>query len=96
MVRVRARRTRASSKGFFGGKQIAAVEIALLDGDLVAERADEFVAGGGRQIAEIDRGPIAADCVDPDGLLGSIEAGEAIEVRQPLVIVIRVAHTLDR
>src|SRR5207247_9163598 len=43
-----------------------------------------------------DRGAVAAERSDPYGLLGSIETGEAVAVRQPRVIVITVAHPLDR
>ena len=94
IARVSARRTRASSNGFFlwfGVTRLPQFQIALLHRDLVAERADELVARGGRQVREIDRGAVAADGVDPDGLLGGIDAGEAVEVRQPSMIIIRVA-----
>ena len=39
------------------------------DGDLVAERVDQLVARRGRHAAELDRGAVAADRVDPGRLL---------------------------
>src|SRR5262249_28490182 len=75
---------------------VTAVQIALLNRDLVSEGADELVARRGRQVAEIDRGAVAADGIDPYGLLGSINPSEAIKERQPLLVIIRILHSLDR
>jgi hypothetical protein len=47
----------------------AAVPVALLHGDLVAQRAYQLVAHGRWKPAELDRCTIAADCLDPDCLL---------------------------
>ena len=61
----------------------AAVPVALLDTDLVAQRVYQLVAHSRRQAAELDRRTIAADRLDPNRLLVSINAGEPVEVRQP-------------
>src|SRR5262249_3586270 len=79
-----------------GRGDVAAVQIALLNCDLVPERADELVARRWRQVPEIDSGAVAADGIDPYGLFGSINTGEALEVRQPSPVVVGVLHSFDR
>src|ERR1700736_5687556 len=69
----------------------AAVPVALLQGDLVAQRAYQLVAHGRWKPAELDRCTIPADCLDPDCLLIRIDAGEPVEVGQPFVVVVGVA-----
>ena len=72
------------------------IPVALLHRDLVAERLDELVARRGRHAAELDRGAVAADRLDPHRLLVGIDAGEAVEIRQPFVVIIGVPLALDR
>ena len=79
-----------------GRHQIAAVPVALLHRDLVAELLDELIARRGRQAAELHCRAVRADRVDPDCLLVRVDAGEPVEIRQPRVIIIGVAHALDR
>ena len=99
IARVSARRTRTSSNGFllwFGVISVAAVPVALLHRDLVAERVDQLVARRRRQAAELDRRAVGADRVDPDRLLVGEDADEAVEIGQSLVVVVGVALALDR
>src|SRR5215475_10650107 len=98
IARVRARRTLTSSKGFllwFGVTRLPQFRSLSLHGDLFIERTDELVARRGRQVAEIDRGAIAANGVDANRLLGSVKTGEAVEIGQSRMVIIRVAHALD-
>src|SRR6516164_809722 len=99
MARVSARRTRTSSNGFLflvWREDVAAVQIALLHRNLVADSANELIARRGRQIAKINRGAVTAYGVYPHSLLGSVETGEGVEIGQSLVIVIWVTDSLDR
>ena len=79
-----------------GRDDVAAVPVALLHRDLVAELLDELVARRGRQAAELDRRAVGADRVDADRLLGGEDADEAVEIGQALVVIVGVAHALDR
>ena len=72
------------------------VPVALLHRDLVAERTHQLVARRGRHAAELDRRAVAADRLDPDRLLVGIDRGEAVEIGQVLVVIVGVAHPLDR
>ena len=72
------------------------VPVALLHRDLVAERANQFVACRRRHAAKLDRRAVAADRLDPDRLLVGIDRGEAVEIGQVLVVIIGVAHAPDR
>src|SRR5262249_13700256 len=74
----------------------AAVPIALLHGDLVAQRAYQLVGHGWWKPAKLDRCTIAADCLYPDCLLIRIDAGKPIEVGQPFLVVVGVLYSLDR
>ena len=78
------------------GDQIAAIPVALLDGDLLAQILDQLVARRRRHAAELQRGPVAADRVDAGGLLGRVDCGEAVEIGQALAVVIGVAGAGDR
>ena len=62
-----------------GLHEAAAVPVALLNRDLVTERADELVAHRWRKPAELDGGTVAADRVDPHRLLRRVDRGEAVE-----------------
>ena len=79
-----------------GRDHLAAVPVAALHGDLVAQRLDQLVSGRGRKAAKLDRGPVAAQRRDAYRLLVGIDASKAVEMRQPLVVIIRVSHPLDR
>ena len=76
--------------------QAAAVPVAFLDRDLVAERPDDFVTRRGRQSTKLHRRAVAADCLDPHRLLVGINAGEAVEMGQALMVIVGVLDTLDR
>ncbi len=78
-----------------GGDQ-RAIPIALLHRDLVAQGADQFVAGCGRHAAKLDRGAVGADCVEPGRLLWRKDPDDGVEIRQPRVVVVRVALAPDR
>src|SRR5205823_7256491 len=77
------------------GQQVAAIPVALLHGDLVAELLDELVARRGRLAAELHRRPIRADRIDAGRQLRRVYRGEAIEIRQSLMVVIGVAFAGD-
>src|SRR5205807_804245 len=62
------------------GDQPAAIPVAGLHRDLVAERLLQLVAHGRRKAAKLDRGAVAADRVDPGRLLVGEDAFEAIEI----------------
>ena len=79
-----------------GRDEQAAVPIAGLHRDLVAERADQFVTRRGRQSAEFDSGPVAADRIESRCLLRSQDPGNTVEIRQSLVMVVRVTLAFDR
>src|SRR4029079_304483 len=64
--------------------------------DLVAELLLELVDRRRRIATELDCGAIRANGVDLHGLLRGINADEAVQVRQALVIVIRIALAGDR
>ena len=78
------------------GQHCAAVPVAGLDGDLVAERFLQFIDRGGRKAAELDRGAVAADRIDPGRLLVGEDPLERVEIGQPLMVVVGVAHPTDR
>src|SRR5271165_282664 len=79
-----------------GRDKMAAIPVALLHGDLVAQCFDELVAGGGWKPAELDRRTVGTDRFDAKGLLVGIDAVKTVEIGQPLVIIIGVLHPLDR
>src|SRR5262244_3700935 len=98
MARVSARRTRTSSNGFFfwfGVKMLPQFR-SLSCTVILSPSAPTSSSRRRRQIAKIDRGAVTAYGVDPHNLLGSVETGEGVEIGQSLVIVIWVAHSLDR
>ena len=68
------------------GYHPAAVPVAGLHGDLVAERLFQLVDGGGRKAAKFDCRPVGADRLDPHRLLVGIDPGKAVEIRQPLMV----------
>src|SRR5260370_25732779 len=76
IARVKARRTRTLSNGFtlvVGFQESAAVPVAGLHGELVAQRSDQFVAHRGREAAKLDRGAVPAQRVDPTRLFFRID-----------------------
>src|SRR5215469_4047977 len=79
-----------------GGDQISAVPVALLNGQLTAERSLQLVTSRRRKATELDRCPVAADRADPDRLLVGENTGEAVEIRQSPVVVIGIADTRNR
>src|SRR5439155_11873427 len=76
--------------------ETAAIPVAGLHGDLVAQWTQKLVAHRGWEAAELDRRAVGADRVDPHRLLFGIDAGEPVEIRQPLIIIIGVLDPLDR
>src|SRR6516162_8497479 len=74
----------------------ATVPVTGLYCDFVAESLLQLVDSGGREAAKFNRGPVGANCLDPHGLLIGEYPGKAVEVRQALMEVVRVALTLDR
>ena len=96
---VKARRTLTSSNGFrrmVRRDQRPAIPVALLHGDLVAERGHKLVARCRRKAAELDRRPVGFDRSDAHRLLVGENADEAIQIRQSRSIVIGIAHTGNR
>src|SRR5205823_10858598 len=79
-----------------GLDEAAAGPIAFLDCNLVAESGLELVARRRRQAAEFDRGTIAAQRIKPRRLLLGVNAFEPVEIGQARVVIIRVAHPVDR
>ena len=75
------------------GYQSAAIPIALLHRDLVAECCDELVARGGWEAAKLDCSAIAADCADPKRLLVGENAGKPVKVGESFVVVIGIASS---
>src|SRR5204862_3853417 len=73
-----------------------AIPVAGLHCDLIAERAYQFFARRRRQAAELDRGAVAADRIETRRLLRRQDPDDAVKIRQPLVVVIRVALAPDR
>src|SRR5690349_23990286 len=69
----------------------ATVPVTGLYGDFVAESLLQLVDGGGGETTKFDRGPVGADRLDTYRLLLGIDAGEAVEIRQSLVIIIGIA-----
>ena len=74
----------------------AAVPVAFLHRDLVAEFLLQLVARGRRQSAELDRGAVGADRLDAGRLLRRINALDRVEIRLARHVVIGVAHAVDR
>ena len=72
-----------------------AVPVALLHGDVLAERGDEVVASLGREAAELDRRPVAADRLHAQAFLLGEDRLEAVEVGLAGVVVVGVALALD-
>src|SRR5262245_59803062 len=64
-----------------GRDHIAAVPVAALHNDFVAQLLLELIARRGRQAAEFSRRAVGPDGVDADRLLGREDAGEAVERR---------------
>ena len=79
-----------------GLDKAAAIPVALLHGDFAAERAGQLVAHGRRKAPEFDRRAVAAQRRHANRLLVGIDPDERVEIRQPRVIIIWVAHALDR
>src|SRR5437773_9324911 len=75
------------------GYQSAAIPVALLHRDLVAECRDELVACGRREPAKLDRRAIAADCADPKRLLIGKNAGKSVKVGKSFVVVVGIANS---
>ena len=78
------------------GDHGAAIPVAFLHGDLVAQRSHKLVARRRRKAAEFDRRPVGFDRSDPDRLLVGENADEAIQIRQSRSVVVGVAHAGDR
>src|SRR5262249_38372986 len=76
--------------------EAAAVPIAFLLGYLVAKLGLQIVARRRRHAAEFDRGTVAAQRVDPRRLLLGEDAFESVEIGQARVVIIGVAHPVDR
>ena len=76
--------------------QGAAIPVALLHGDLVAQRRDKFVARRRRKAAELDRRPVGLDRGHPDRLLVGENADEAVQIGQSRAVVVGIAHAGDR
>src|SRR5262249_19560288 len=76
--------------------QTAAVPVALLNRDFVAQCLDEFVARRRREAPELDRRAVGAYRVKPYRLLVGIDRLKAVEIRQPFAIIIGIACTADR
>src|SRR5438067_5946723 len=74
--------------------QQTAIPVARLHRDLIAERAYQFFASRRRQAAELDRGAVAADRIETGRLLRRQDPDDAVKIRQPLVVVIRVRSPL--
>ena len=74
----------------------AAVPVAGLHRDFVAELLLQLVDHRRRITAELDRRPVAADRVELHHLLGGIDADKAVEIRQTLMIVIWVPNSFYR
>ena len=79
-----------------GRDHIAAVPVAALHDDLVAQLLLELIARRGRQAAELSGRAVAPDGIDADRLLGRIDGGEAVEIGLSSVIVVGIAHSFDR
>ena len=75
---------------------VAAVPVALLHDDLVAELLDELVARGRGQRAELKRRTVGPDGVGAHRLLRREDPHEAVEVGLSGMIIVRVALALDR
>src|SRR5437667_10785576 len=71
-----------------------AVPVGMLDHDLVAELLLQLFDRRGRITAKLGGRAVGADRVKLHCLLRRIDADEAIEIRQPLVIIIGVARSL--
>src|SRR5947207_3304386 len=78
-----------------GCDEEAAIPVAGLHGDPVTKRPDQLVARRRRQAAEFDGGAVAADRIEPSCLLRGQDAGDTVEVWQPLVVVVRVTLSSD-
>ena len=72
-----------------------AVPVALLDDDLVAERLLQLVHRRRRIATKLGGRLVGADRVELRRLLRRVNAIEAVQIRQPLVVVIGVAHPGD-
>src|SRR5262249_38614500 len=79
-----------------GRDHITAVPVAALHDDFVAQLLLELIARRGRQAAEFSPRAFGPDGVDANRLLGREDAGEAVEIRLPRMIVVGVAYALDR
>src|SRR5204862_1375443 len=76
--------------------EAAAVPIAFLLSYLVAEIGLQFVARRRRQAAEFDRRAVAAQRIDPRRLLLGKNTFEPVEIGQARVVIIGIAHPVDR
>src|SRR5437763_14442987 len=77
------------------GKQVAAIPVALLDDDLVAQLLDELVARRGRLAPELHRGPVGADRIDARRQLWRVDPGDAVEIGKTHVVVVEVTIAED-
>src|ERR1700736_2949797 len=75
---------------------VAAVPVALLQHDLVAESALKLLARGGRQAAELAGRAVGENGIDAYRLFGREDADEAVEIRLSRMIIVGIAHALDR
>ena len=99
IARVSARRTRTSSNGFFlwlGVRMLPQFQSLSCTAILSPSSLTQLVARRRRQAAELDRGPIGAHRVDADRLLRREDAVEPVEIGLARVVIIGVAHALDR
>ena len=78
-----------------GGHHVAAVPVALLHRDLVAELLHQLIARRGRQRPEFQGRAVGADGVGAHRLFGREDGHEAVEVGLARVIVVGIALALD-
>src|SRR5258708_12127044 len=71
-----------------GRDHIAAVPVAALHDDLVAQLMLELIARRGRQAAELSGRPVAPDGIDADRLLGRIDGSKPLTIVLPRVICV--------
>ena len=79
-----------------GRQEVDAVPVAGLHRDLVAQLLDQLIARRRRHAAELRGGAVGADGVDAHRLLGGEDGDEAVEVGLTLMVVVGIAHALDR
>ena len=97
-ARVNARRTRGSSNGFlfwFGVNRLPQFQSLDCTVILSPSAFPTVVLGRWRHAAELDRGAVGADRLDTDRLFVGIDPGEAVEIRQAFVVIVRVFDAFD-